>query len=112
MSKQPQNKLLEFSMNIPEEGRTKNFRKFMETIFTDGEQVFVSPRLFGLGDMVAFMACSVDAEPIVNRKNHVYVSTEWLVKERPEDKQIILKIEESAKNSYEKQNGQTITTTD
>ena len=49
---------------------------------TNGDRVFISPRVVGMSDMEAVLCCGFDGTPMVTAYKYVLVPTEWLVRER------------------------------
>jgi hypothetical protein len=62
--------------------KPKGWKRWMGLAATNGETVFISPRVVGMSDMEAVLCCGYDATPMVTAYKYVLVPTEWLRRER------------------------------
>lgn len=78
---------MSYSTFVQEQSKGKNKTpEWQLTSFLDNDtgEVFLPPGVIGMTEMNAVMCAGYDGTDMLLRKNHVYVSVEWLKQEKPE----------------------------
>lgn len=76
-----------------------------ELSIVENGKVFVNPELVGMSELTAAFCCEMDNEPIVTDVGYVYVSMDWLKKEKPEMAGRLEKLEELVMDNMKNEKG-------